>query len=191
VKRWIVYMCTAVLLTACAGMPEPQGSSSSLVVGRFVVDFPDGFFGQSATTLENHVKLAFRDSADDNRLEVFTQKRGYYYFVAEPGDTYVLETWSASVNRGNHRGSLGPGKIGWRFKVEPGKVVYLGDVMLTFRSPNKSSQVGRSSEWGYDIDVDVSLKPAGVKEFVSELDAESPWLAFEVSPAKLMRSEAE
>jgi hypothetical protein len=172
-------------------MPDPQGPNSSLVVGRIVLEFPDGFFGQAPTTLEDNVQLSLMDTADNRRLEVFTKLHGYYYFPAEPGNTYVLQSWSAEVVRGNHRSSLAPSKIGWRFKVQPGKVNYLGDIILTFRAPNKSSQVGKSSEWDYDIGVDVKFEPAGVKEFVAEMDPSSPWLAFDVIPAKLMRSEAD
>ena len=33
-----------VLLLSCAGLPEPTEDTDTLVIGTFVVDFPEGFF---------------------------------------------------------------------------------------------------------------------------------------------------
>lgn len=186
-KRLLVCVCAAVLFVSCATLPKPQGSDSSLVVGNLVLDFPDGFFSQPPTTLDRHVEVTFKDLTDGALVRVYTQNRGYYYFAGKPGDSYVMQTWSATVSGGNGEYSIGPFKIGWLFTAQPGKMTYLGDVTVVFRRPNRTKQVGNSAEWDYDIDSKVNMRPAAVKEFLKETEAESPWLDYEVVAAKLTR----
>lgn len=56
------------ILVSCASFPEPKEEGDSLVIGSFVVDFPDGFFNKAPRTVKEGVWIEFENITTKNNL---------------------------------------------------------------------------------------------------------------------------
>lgn len=186
-RRLVGFFGIGLLLVSCATLPAPQGPESSLVVGNMVIDFPDGFFDLAPTTLDQHVELTFRDVSDNKNITVYTANGGFYYFLADPGKTYRLESCSAKVSGAHGTYSTGHLRLNWAFTVEPRKLVYLGHYFIIFRAPKVVEAHGNRSNWDYDIHSQFLLKPDSMRQFISDTQADSPWVSYELVRAKISR----
>jgi hypothetical protein len=84
----------AMLLASCASIPEPENESSSLVIGSLILDFPDGFFGETPRTLDSGVYVHVVNTTQGTDFHVSTGSGGYFYFLSNGTDHYSIEDYS-------------------------------------------------------------------------------------------------
>ena len=183
-KRWMAYVLVATLLVSCTTFPSPQGNEGSLVVGNMLIDFPEGFFAESARTLGHGIQMNFADLDKGTSFYVYSGDDGYYYFAGEPGHKYELRSWQVDLNEGSRIYRIGPVETGWVFTAVPGKVMYLQHILVTFRTPKKKGD----TQWNFVPSVSVASKPEGVQAFITAKQKDSNWLNYEVIPAELSRA---
>ena len=84
-KQLFIFALTTILLASCSSFPKADGTHGCLVIGNIVLDFPDGFFSESARTIASGIRVNFTDLDENKSFFVYTSNDGYYYFAAEPG----------------------------------------------------------------------------------------------------------
>jgi hypothetical protein len=175
-------LAALLALGACAGMPEPDEAENTLVIGSLVLDFPDGFFGQSPRSFAYNVKLNIRNATTGKRFTLTTSD-GYYYFLSSGRDMYVLEGYEYYVEMTNHRYNISR-NIGMTIAPEAGKLYYLGHITITYGSPELVSRDLSGGEkttyWDFDISSNTEYKPGAVKLYIREKDPDCCWLTYEL-----------
>ena len=179
-KRWAAYLLITLFLVSCSSFPSPQGNESCLVVGNMTLDFPDGFFTESARTFNYGIVLNLDDLDGGSSFSVRTGDSGYYYFTAKPGHRYELHSWQVTLMEGRTY-KIGPYEIGWIFTAVPGKVLYIQNILMTFRAPKK----GTGNTWIFSPSASVAQMPEGVRTFIEASQPNSAWLDYELETAAL------
>ena len=97
-KRLLSAVVIAGLLVSCAGFPQPVEEATTLIIGSWILDFPDGFFDTPARQFDMNVQLSFHNTTQDKRFAIYTN-RGYFYFQSNGTDDYVLEKFQLKKMR--------------------------------------------------------------------------------------------
>jgi hypothetical protein len=173
-------------LGACAGMPEPDESENSLVIGSLVLDYPDGFFGQAPRTFAYGVKLRFLNTTTGKRFTLTTSD-GYFYFVASGRDEYVLESYEFYKEMSNTKYTIGD-DIGKAITPASNKLVYLGHFTITYASPElvtrDFSGGGTTTYWDFDISAATEYDNAALLNYIREKDPDCCWLTYDLVSLK-------
>jgi hypothetical protein len=173
-------------LGACAGLPEPEETGNSLVIGSLVLDFPDGFFGLKPCAFNRGVKLTFLNTTTNRRFTLSTSD-GYFYFLTSGADTYVLESYEFSKKTDTHEYNVGR-DVDRSFTPAPGSLVYLGHITITYSAPDMVSKdrLGRktSTYWDYDVSAGVDFETDALLDYIRETEPESSWLTCELVSLK-------
>ena len=91
-KKMFLAGLIALLLISCAGIPEPEESGNSLIIGSIILDFPDGFFDGASTTITRSIKVKLLNTTKKRSFTLSTID-GYFYFLTNGTDSYVLESF--------------------------------------------------------------------------------------------------
>ena len=172
----------AILLAGCAGLPEPEGTGNSLIIGSFVLEFPDGFFDRPACTIENGISLRFRNITTDKRFRIKTTYPGFFYFLASGSDDYMLETYAYETQKGT-RGTytLSERKVDLRITPGPDRVVYVGHIAKVYSSPTVHRAYGdRSTTWDFKESWAREWNKSAAVLFIADQNPESRWLRYEI-----------
>ncbi|HUX12730.1 MAG TPA: hypothetical protein VMW87_06855 [Spirochaetia bacterium] len=188
-RKWIIAMCAVAVLASCASFPSPEGPQSTLVVGNLRLEFPDGFFGMAPRTIENSIRLKFTDVTTETSFTVLTSGGGYFYFDANPGDTYRFESWDGSSETSQGRVSLGPAMVGAQFPAVPGKIVYFPHLLFTFASPKRAQTTGENSSWHYKISHSAESRPEEVRQFLLRNPEGMAWMSHDLVTVSFTRGQ--
>ncbi len=128
------------LLAACAILPAPKSADDSLVVGRFVLNFPDGFFDRQPRDIDSWVLLHFYLPGERKHVSVFTSD-GYFRFRSSGTDELILTGYDLTLSYYGVEYRL-TDRLDQRFATQPHEVVYLGQTTVSYTKPQ---QVNRES----------------------------------------------
>ncbi len=207
-KPLVLLAAAVALLASCSTLPAPQTDLDSLVIGTFSLDCPQGFFGGPAKHFDTQIELVFRDISSGARFTVFTWNGGWFSFPAPGSDGYLLEYSEYQQERGDSAWIVGPRAVGIIVPPAPGKIVYLGDIHLTY-APREDihGPLGRNDQLDYEIDSFTAGKPpffmqphvvdwtydvsmsrlwdqAGMIAHLKKVDSSSAWLSREIVNAE-------
>ena len=208
-KKLVILGLLGPLLVSCASLPAPQTPQDSLVVGYFSLYFPDEYFNSGLTRIDRDIELDIRDITT-GRWILRLVYGGPFQFVAHAGDTYVLESSRANLLNGSMRYVFGPRPIELKIDPDPGKVVSVGTIQLTY-SPVKESpttfhqRIDYSVRMGgmgglsplnsgggqtvvdqaFDVSISQTFDDAGLLSYLKQVDPASQWLSREVQDVKI------
>jgi hypothetical protein len=185
IKRFMVFAIVAAILTSCAGLPTPEGKHGCLVIGNIMLDFPDGFFSESARTIKNGIRMRFTDLDENKSFAVYTSNGGYFFFAAKPGHQYRLESWGVTISDAFTTFNLGPNKYIVPFNYESGKILYLQHIGITHNVPKQKGERGNNTIWNYVTSITVSSKPYEVHDFIKAAEENSGWLDYDIEDIKV------
>ena len=172
-----------LLLSGCAGLPEPEGSGSSLVIGFMELDFPNGFFSLSPNptpkTFNSKIKLTILNTTTDRSFTTSTSS-GYFYFLSNGSDSYKIESY-VFVKEIPGSGSFTFNEyVNYNFTPVPGKLVYLGDISYTYTEPDKISEKKGDSMWNYEGSVKLDYNTDAMLKYLRGKNPDSSWLSHEL-----------
>ncbi len=182
-KRFLLFAGIIAILFSCVGFPEPEGEANSLVIGNFILDFPDGFFQRTPRTFKHGVTLKFRNTTKNTNFSIKTSD-GYFYFLTNGTDEYLFESFTFSKQYEDHEYSLGETPIGKKVSTRTGKVIYLGHITFTYSNPEitKRESKGRGKVTYYDYEKSISTKMDrnALIQYMKDIQQDSPWLVYEI-----------
>lgn len=177
-RFWWLLVSAVLALSSCAGVPKPESETDSLVVGSFVVDYPDGFYNQPPRTIEAGIRLDFVNTTRNSTFIVVTSEGGYFNFISSGGDHYMLKSFSYQVNENNessHAVFYGGRDINFPFFSEPGSVLYVGHLTYTMAHPRRVQNATRETRWQFDDSVKISSRMVALHSYLNKVDRESAW----------------
>ncbi len=182
-KRLSALLIVLVVLSmiSCASIPAPEGAEDSLVVGSFIIAFPDGFFNRPSRTFSSDIKLNFKNTTTGRKFSVFIMN-GFFYFLSNGSDEYQLESFEYASYEYGPRYSFG-GPLHIEFSALPKKVLYMGAMTFNYRNPKRTNivEAGKPVDyWHFDKTLDRTWDQEKAIEFLSSQDPETPWLTYEV-----------
>jgi hypothetical protein len=173
-------------LGACAGLPPPEEGESSLVIGSLVLDFPDGFYALKPCCFTRGVKLKILNATSGKRFSLTTND-GYFYFLSNGTDEYVLESYEYTKRTDKGESMVGS-NVGQKFTPVPNSLVYVGHITITYAAPEKvdKDKLGRKTTtyWNYKISAGVDYDSDTLMEYIEETDPGSAWLSYELVTLK-------
>lgn len=172
-----------LLLSGCAGLPEPEGSGSSLVIGFMELDFPNGFFSLSPNptpkTFNSKINLTILNTTTDQSFTTSTSS-GYFYFLSNGSDSYKLESYEF-VKEIPGAGIYTTSRyINFNFTPVPGNLVYLGDFSFTYAEPDQVSKKKEHSTWNYEVSLELDYNTDSMLKYLREKNPDSSWLSHEL-----------
>ncbi len=195
------------MLSGCAGLPAPENEDDSLIIGSLVLDFPDGFFDWPGRKIDREVMVTVHNVTRNKNFTLMTS-RGYFHFLGNGSDEYVLKNCKYRTREGGASYTLGERALGLKIVTTPGKVLYVGHIVLTYKKPGGPGRkdLGARSmfrgdykipadrqgnravlrlfmdatSWDYQVSVDRSWDRVGLRQFLKERGADSLWLAREI-----------
>ncbi len=173
-KYLILLVVSLLLLTACSTIPEPSKNSESLVIGSFILDFPDGYFDGPKRTIDSNVTLKFYNKTTGEDYAKRT-KNGYFAFVANTSDEIELYEYYYEHTSGRTTTSLG-GSLEKEFCILADKINYLGDLKITYRAGKVVSGDRESSTYHFNRDYSIGYNSAAAKNHLVDELVESEWL---------------
>ncbi len=175
----ILVISTILVLASCAGLPKAESESDSLVVGSFVLDYPDGFFDKPARTIESNIRLNFLNRSTGATFWVVTTRGGYFYFTTNGIDQFDLTSYAFTVpeKEGTYSGG---GEFKYPIDVSRHCVQYVGHLTLTYAHPSMEMAGSSRMSWNFDTSYERKSRKAEMIEFLRDTDPETPWLTLEV-----------
>ncbi len=178
-KHVLLILGIGLVLASCASLPEPEGEGTSLVIGHLTLDFPDGFFDMPARTIQNGIKINFLNATRQTKFSLQTLS-GYYYFLANGTDSYVLESYEYEFEHV----TMSRSEVKWEIAVTPDKVYYLGHLTISYLTPKLTLESGSSRRWSYTPDSSMKWDKDAVRLFIRKSKPDSRWLEYEVVEAR-------
>ena len=179
-KRYFVIVGVMVLLLSCATMPLPKGEGNSLVIGSFILDFPDGFFDLQPRKFDINVKLQFRNVTQDKSFRLYTS-RGYFHFLTNGTDEYVLEYFNLGKTKiGDTTYTFGGATLNFEISTMPNKVIYLGHVVFTYAVPDRDKKRGGTIYYNFEPSSSTDWNKDLMLQYISDQQKDSPWLQYEI-----------
>jgi hypothetical protein len=183
---WVLPMVLLLVLGACAGFPPPEEGGSSLVIGSLVLDYPDGFFDLKPCCFTRGVKLVILNATTDKRFSLTTDD-GYFYFLSNGTDNYVLESYEYTKRTDTGEYNVGR-NVGQKFSPVPNSLVYLGHITITYAAPDKvdKDKLGRKTTtyWDYNVSAGMDYDSDALLEYIREIEPDSSWLSYELVTLK-------
>ena len=179
-KRLLLFAGIVALLFSCASFPEPEGQGNSLVIGNFILDFPDGFFDLSARKITSGVTLHLANRTKGTKFALITSSPGYFYFLTNGSDEFELESSEYAAEGLGHRYKM---NIPIRIKImnTPDKVIYLGHITSTYTLPKIEKESGTGSRtWNFETEWTTTWDQEGLRLYIVEVSPNRQWLNREV-----------
>jgi len=171
----------ACVLVACAGIPKPEAESDTLVVGSLVIDYPDGFYNLPARRIESGIRLDFVNSTSGRDFAVYTSNGGYFYFLSNGTDRYMLKDCRYEVTDPSTQSTYSGGaRLAYKFSVEPKSVQYLGHLIYHFSHPKPSQYGNNGTAWSFDRSVDVESRLDALRDYLQTAGKDSVWTTYEI-----------
>ena len=180
-KKLLLAVGVVLALASCASIPAPRDEATALIVGRLILDFPEGFFRQPPRTIRDAATVHLYNATQDKAFSTYTSS-GYYHFLSNGTDEYVLLSYEYKQQSGGGSVTLGGERIMKKFRAHPGKVVYLADLAFTYTAPKvvKSVGGGASQTWDYTVLRDEISDQEGLREYLRRKDKSGAWLEREI-----------
>ncbi len=176
-KKLFLLAGLIALLCSCASLPEPESQGDSLVIGSFVLDFPDGFFKEPPRKITSGVTLNMVNTTKNSKFTLMTQYPGYFYFLTNGSDEFKWDSWEYATE--GYRLHRNP--IKWRIAAAPDKVIYIGHSSLLYLKPKIKREYGdQSSTWNFEHGFSVEWDKEAILQFIKDKAPESQWLSREV-----------
>ena len=182
-RLWLAAVVLSMIM-GCTSLPAPEDAGNSLVVGRLTLDFPDGFFAQPAKTLRVGIKVDWLNTSTGKTFATHTSD-GYFFFLSNGLDSYVLRSYEYKTESGAGGFTIGPVNLDKAVNVQPGKVIYLGDLTMTYAKPRKVKLHGYTEYYDFDISAAIDWHVDELRGFFGSKDSASPWLDYEVFNASI------
>jgi NHL repeat len=189
-KKWMLPGLVVLFAMSCATVPPAEKPGDTLVIGSFILDFPDGLFREEPRTFTSGVALTITNVTQRTSFKVATSDQGYFWFRSNGTDSYELASCHYDYESGSRWRYQLDSKIGYQFTTVPRSVFYLGHLRLILRHPQKPdpSAYGKHQPVGWNFD------PSWKRDFLTgdlighlrKVAAGSPWLSFKVVTAKEM-----
>jgi hypothetical protein len=176
---WVRVVPVILLLVSCAGVPKPENQSDTLVIGSFVLDYPDGFFGESARTIESNLRLDIRNKTNDTTFSVVTSRKGFFYFRSNGTDQFELRHYSYNVSD-NTGTCSGGGSLLLAIDSAPNCVRYIGHFKMIAARPRMVMTGANRTSWSFDFSLKREVKEGDMVQYLRAVDPESPWLSCEI-----------
>jgi hypothetical protein len=179
VKRWFVLIVGVLsLLAGCASLPVPESPEDSLVIGYFVLDFPDGFFEQNRHTFTSGVTLNFINETTGKKFWLITSE-GYFQFLSNGTDSYAFESYKLETSNGSVNGGIDK-----KFAAKPHSVLYLGQLTLIYAKPKKTYKTSmdlKTVYWEFQNSSNFAYNEEELRGYLQGKDPQCPWLEYEVA----------
>jgi hypothetical protein len=193
-KHILIFAACAGLLAACASLPAPKSADDSLVVGRFVLDFPDGFFDRQPRSIDSWVLLHFYLPEERKHFSVFTSN-GYFRFRSRGAEELVLTGYDLTLRDNGVEYRLTE-RLDQRFTTQPHEVVYLGQTTVSYTKPqqvnresiglesytvqNNMGATWKYENWDFGRSLARSWDREGLMGYLKKKDQRGPWLNYEI-----------
>jgi hypothetical protein len=179
-KKLLVIVSVMVLLISCTTMlPLPEQEGNSLVIGSFILDFPDGFFNLSPRKFDMNVQLHFKNVTQGSSFTLRTS-RGYFYFLTNGTDKYVLEYFKLGETKiGDTTYTFGGETLNFQILTTPNKVIYLGHIVFTEAGSDAAKRSGRTSIYEFEPSTTVDWNRDFLLQYISDHQG-GPWLQYEI-----------
>jgi hypothetical protein len=188
-KRLVLLAGILVLFVSsagCASLPKPKGGGSSLVIGSFVMDFPDGFFNEGKRKIEATVTVNFRNITTGQKFNCFTERGGMFYFLTNGSDEFMFESFEYRSSEGSSRYSIGETPLKLKIQTTTDKVIYLGHITFTYAKPTLERDPGSgTTSWGFERSIALNWDKDSTLAFILKKQPNSDWLAREVLEYKM------
>ncbi len=182
------------LLAACASLPAPKSADDSLVVGRLVLSFPDGFFDRQSRSVDSWVLLHFYIPGERRHVSVFTHD-GYFRFRSRGSEEMILTGYDLTLNSHGVEDQL-TDRLDQQFTAQPHQVVYLGQIDVSYAKPQQvnGQSIGLESytventmgatwfykNWDFGRSITRTWDRQALTEYLQKKGPQSPWLGYEV-----------
>ena len=179
-KKLLVIVSVMVLLISCTTMlPLPEQEGNSLVIGSFILDFPDGFFDLSPRKFDSYVQLQFKNVTQGSSFTLRTRS-GYFYFLTNGTDKYILEYFKlGQTTIGTTRYTFGGEMLNLQISTLPNKVIYLGHIVFTEASPDVAKRRDITTTYEFEPSSTVSWNRDLLLQYISAQHG-APWLDYEI-----------
>ena len=174
-KTRCLLLLVAAFLVLCAGLPKPSNDSDTLVIGSLVLDYPDGFFGEPARTIDYPINLEIMNSSTGSVLNLVTKSGGYFYFLTNGRDNFVLTGYSYMTTE-YHTTYSARNTLSYQITVEPGCVQYLGHIKVKTIEMRKETDLNRHTTWTSKISMSKENKLDDAKKYLQDNGQGTPWL---------------
>lgn len=65
-----LFLVAVLDVLSCAGIPKPETPQDTLIIGSFVLDFPDGFFDDPSRAITSGIELTITNTTKDSSFSV-------------------------------------------------------------------------------------------------------------------------
>jgi hypothetical protein len=182
-KYALLPVCAAALLLfSCAAVPAPENPQDTLVIGAFLIDFPDGFFNKAPRKIVSQIELKFLNKTTGAAFTEYTRGGGYFFFLSNGTDSYVLKSFRVQVKESTGSYSFG-GNINHSWDCVPGRLQYIGHFTYSFAHPKTTSltgEGGHTTYWQFDEHLSWDNRGQEAQQYIQQSDPNSPWLAYEL-----------
>jgi len=175
-KRWLLGIGVLFLLLSCASFPEPESQGNSLVIGTFVMDFPDGFFQEPPRKFRSDVVINFANEMTKEKFSLSTSHPGYFYFLSNGTDDYVFESFELKVESGSYWWDMHKTELKKRIITSPDKVIYLGNIVVSYRRPKKKLEGASMTSWHFEQSISTAWDRDALTKYIRAKKKDSRWL---------------
>ena len=184
-KRFLFFACIVSLMISCASFPQPESAYDSLIIGRILLEFPNGFFDQTPRTIRNGVRVNIYNATTKFSFSVNTNN-GFFYFISNGRDKFTLSGYEYHTKLSSGTYNINPKKIEKRLPTVEGKVIYVGDLTFRYSAPELEKQFGGGSQrtWDYKILDSNSWNKSAVTEYLEKKQPRGEWLSYEIAEYK-------
>ena len=169
----LVLISAALVFSSCSSLPEQKNSDDVLVVGSFILDYPDGFFEMPSRKIKSNVKLKIINTRTKEEINKVT-RNGYFHLVAKPGDEFHISHYEHKTKENNGIYTVG-GWVKRNFTVVENSVNYLGHMKNTSRAGEKSKQIGSDKYYSYKETFSVKDNNAEALDYYKFNNPDSTW----------------
>ena len=180
-KFMVLLVLIVPLILSCAGLPQPKTHDDTLVIGSLALDFPDGFFDSPPRTITTGIEIVVVNKTREAAFSVLTVRDGYFYFLTNGRDSFSLDRYSYEATERSGQRVFLKSELRMPIEVVPGRVRYIGKLIISYRQPQRSSTVSeRKNLWNYQPSVSLEDQKPQMIEHLKAANPESPWLSYEV-----------
>jgi len=187
-KKWLLPALGVLLLVSCAGIPRAEKPGDTLVIGSFIVDFPEGFFNEEPRTFSSGLALTFRNVTTNSSFTITTSEEGYFWFVSNGTDSYELSSYHHDYVSGSRHRYVLDSKVEYAFKTVPQSVLYVGHLGVIYANPKRPDPTAygkhQTVEWDFEKSWKRDFKKGELTDHLNRLPAGSEWLSRPVVSTK-------
>jgi len=177
-----LFLVAVLGVLSCAGIPKPETPQDTLVVGSFVLDFPDGFFDDPPRAITSGIELTITNTTKDSSFSVRTGPNGYYSFLSNGSDSFSLTSFFYEEKTLSSRRATIHGTLDMPFETNAGQVRYVGKVTVIYQRPQRTykNTGDRTIYWAFEPSVSSANCRDEMIEYIKSMDPECEWLSRDV-----------